>query len=97
MGNEQIADELPVMMMSAATRMNVAPQVTTDQGEIANAVQQFVAGTLIGRVHPVVDRPVRPKHEQILRRHSQPETLCLQRRHFLLQHKRTGEGDRVEE
>lgn len=73
--------------------MHVPPNVAANQGQITQAIENFMPNTLIGSVQSVVDRTFWAKDQQILGRRSTAVTLRSQHFSFRLQHKGSGKGE----
>ncbi len=73
--HQQIAGEFVIVAMAAATGAKLAGEVTTDEGQIADAVEQFVPCTFVGDVLFVVDGSIGSEDEHVLRSHSESESL----------------------
>lgn len=74
-------------VVTAAAGVDVGRQVTTQKCQVADEIEDLVAGTFVGKVKRIVDRTGRPVDEQVTVRQVFSESLCLQRRGLSLQDK----------
>ena len=79
--------------VTSAAGVDVPGKIGTEQGKVADAVEDLVAGTFIGELQRIVDRALGAEHEQIAVCQSAAETLGLEAGHFTIEDERTAGGD----
>ena len=67
-----------VVGVTTATGINVAPEIGTEQGKVADAIQDLVSGTFVREQKVVVDGAVVAENQQVLVGQSLSESLALQ-------------------
>lgn len=73
--------------MTAAAGVDVRRQVTTQECQVADEIEDLVAGAFVGKVKRIVDRTGRSVDKQVTVRQMFSESLCLQSSGLRLQDK----------
>ena len=82
-----------VVGVTTATGINVAPEIGTEQGKVADAIQDLVSGTFVGEQKVVIDGAVLAENQQVLVGESLSESLVLQGFDFAVEHESAAAGN----
>ena len=82
-----------VVGVPAAAGIDVAPEIGSEQGEVADAVEDLVSGTFVGVQEVVVDGAVVAENQQVLVGQPLPEALVFQGLDLAVENERAAAGD----
>lgn len=94
MSHRHSSNEFMIVAVARAIAIEVTSKISSDQGEISEAVENLVSHRFVGSPQLIVDRPaIRIEEDEVLAGYALSVTSTLKSGDFRLQHKRPCEGD----